>query len=300
MKFGFWPQATQSFTAIQGLAQHIAHSDWHGLWLADHFMPNASDTRAPTAEVWTTLAALAATVERLRLGALVSGNTYRHPAILAKMASTIDHISDGRLVLGLGSAWQKNEHDKYGIPFYTVNGRLRRLEEACQVIKALFTEDQANFQGEFYQLTDAPLVPKPRQKNLPLLIGGGGEKVTLKIAAQYADEWNVWGTPELLHHKMHILDQHCNNVNRDPTAIKRSAVSLVFISDDARAIKKMQSRIPGRPLMTGSLSQIQDTVAQYQEIGLHELIIPDFNMGHGNSAQKRDRIDEFIAAVANL
>jgi len=121
------------------------------------------------------------------MGTLVTGNTYRHPAVLAKMAATVDHISNGRVVLGLGSGWQENEHAKYGIPFYTVSIRLKRLEEACQVIKALFSEESARFSGEFYQLEDAPLVPKPIQESLPLLIGGGGEKVTLKITAKYAE-----------------------------------------------------------------------------------------------------------------
>ncbi|MBV1906546.1 MAG: TIGR03560 family F420-dependent LLM class oxidoreductase [Pseudomonadales bacterium] len=298
MKFGFWPQSAQSFDTVQSLAQHVEQKQWHGLWLADHFMPNAANTNTPMAEVWTTIAALAATTKRLRLGTLVSGNTYRHPAILAKMAATVDHISGGRLVLGLGAAWQKNEHDKYGIPFYTVNNRLRRLEEACQIIKALYNEQSTNFTGEFYQLTDAPLEPKPKQKNLPLLIGGGGEKLTLKIAAKYADEWNVWGKPDLLQHKMNILDQHCTNINRDPAQIQRSAVSLVFVSDDDAALNKM-SKLSNRPLMAGNTREVQDLIGAYQKIGVNELIIPDFNMGLGNTSRKRDQLDLFIEDIAS-
>ncbi|MBD3646213.1 MAG: TIGR03560 family F420-dependent LLM class oxidoreductase, partial [Pseudomonadales bacterium] len=202
MRFSFWPMPTQSFEEMKALGEHVEKTGWDGMWLADHFMPNAEDTSAPWPECWTTLSALSAVIPRIRMGTLVTGNTYRHPAILAKMAATADHISDGRIVLGLGSGWQENEHEKYGIPFYTVNSRLRRLDEACQLIKALFNEDSVNFDGKYYQLKDAPLVPKPKQDKLPLLIGGGGEKMTLKITAKYADEWNVWGTVDTMIHKM--------------------------------------------------------------------------------------------------
>ncbi|HKI75434.1 MAG TPA: LLM class F420-dependent oxidoreductase, partial [Pseudomonadales bacterium] len=232
MRFSFWPQPTQSFEDVVSLANFVEQGGWDGIWLADHFMPNAEDTNQPWPEAWTTISALAASVPRLRLGTLVTGNTYRHPAILAKMAATVDHISGGRLVLGLGSGWQENEHAKYGIPFYTVTERLKRLEEACEVIKRLFTEDSVSFKGKYYELSDAPLVPKPVQSPLPLLIGGGGEKLTLKITAKYADEWNVWGNVDTLKHKMSVLDGHCESIGRDPASIQRSAVALLFLSDD--------------------------------------------------------------------
>ena len=136
---------------------------------------------------------MAAAVPRLRLGPLVLGNTYRHPAVLAKMAATVDHISGGRLVLGLGAGWQENEHLAFGLEYSTVGGRLRRLEEACRVIRSMFDNRRSTIDGKFYQVTEAPLEPKPVQARLPLMIGGGGEKVTLRIVAQHADEWNTWG-----------------------------------------------------------------------------------------------------------
>ena len=178
MRFSFWPTPSLPYTEVVKLANHAEQTGWDGLWYADHFMPNAPDTSVPWPEAWTTLSAVAAVVPRLRIGTLVTGNTYRHPAVLAKMAATLDHISDGRLVLGLGSGWQENEHQQYGLEFYTVNERLDRLDEACQVIKALFSEEKSNFTGQHYTLTDASLEPKPVQTPLPLLIGGGGEKVT--------------------------------------------------------------------------------------------------------------------------
>ena len=298
MRFSFWPMPTQSFEVMQNLANHIESTGWDGLWLADHFMPNAEDTNQPWPEAWTTLSALAASVPRIRLGTLVTGNTYRHPAVLAKMAATIDHISGGRLVLGLGSGWQENEHEKYGIEFGTVGERLRRMEEACQVIKQLFETDSANFQGEFYQLKDAPLLPKPVQSRLPLLIGGGGEKVTLRITAQYADEWNVWGTVETLKEKMNILDAHCEKLGRDPKEIQRSAVALLFLTDDAELAKKMNESTEAPARNAGNVAELRDTIAAYQEAGVDELIVPDFTMGPGDNQQKRDTLDTFINEVA--
>ncbi len=300
MKFSFWPQPTQSFETVKQLANHVENSGWDGLWLADHFMPNADDTSAPWPEAWTTLAAIAATVPRIRLGTLVTGNTYRHPAVLAKMAATVDHISGGRVVLGLGSGWQENEHEKYGIPFHTVNGRLARLEEACQVIKQLFNDESANFDGKFYTLKDAPLEPKPVQKPLPLLIGGGGEKVTLRITAQYADEWNVWGDVATLKQKMSVLDQHCADLGRDPASIKRTAVALLILTDDAAFAKKMRESDDKPPKIAGSVSELRDIVAGYQDIGVDELIIPDFTLGMDCNPQKLETLDTFINEVATV
>jgi alkanesulfonate monooxygenase SsuD/methylene tetrahydromethanopterin reductase-like flavin-dependent oxidoreductase (luciferase family) len=232
----------------------------------------------------------------VRIGTLVSGNTYRHPAVLAKMAATLDHISGGRAVLGLGAGWQENEHQQYGIPFYTLAERLARLDEACQVIKALYNEPAANFDGRFYQLHQATLEPKPVQQPLPLLIGGGGEKVTLKITARYADEWNVWGTVDTLRHQMEILDRHCDDVGRNPADIQRSAVALLFLSDDESFLERMRSAGIERPSIIGGVSEVKDIVAEYQAIGVDELIVPDFTLGSAD--QKRATMDTFIGEVA--
>ncbi len=295
MRISFWPTPSLPFRETLELAQHVETTGWDGLWLADHFMPNADDTSAPWPEAWTTLSALAAVVPRIRLGTLVTGNTYRHPAVLAKMAATVDHISGGRLVLGLGSGWQENEHEQYGIEFGTVATRLARLDEACQVIKKLFTEKEASFEGKYYQLTSASLEPKPLHNPLPLMIGGGGEKVTLKITARHADEWNVWGTVDLLIHKMKILDQHCEDAGRDPAAIERSAVALLFMSDDEAFTRKMRDTID-RPTITGNVREVAETVKAYAEAGVDELIVPDFTLGRGQ--QKIDTLNQFIEEVA--
>ncbi|MEM8767766.1 MAG: LLM class F420-dependent oxidoreductase [Pseudomonadota bacterium] len=296
MRFSFWPAPSQAYEDVLELCQHVEQTGWDGLWYADHFMPNAEDTSAPWPEAWITLASLGAQVPRLRLGTLVTGNTYRHPAVLAKMAATLDHISGGRVVLGLGSGWQENEHSQYGIPFYTVGERLKRLDEACQVIKSLFTETKSNFDGAFYQLKDASLEPKPVQSPLPLLIGGGGEQVTLKITAKYADEWNVWGTVDTLRHKMAILDEHCATIGRDPKAIKRTAVALLFMSEDQGFLEKMCGADLQQASIIGTPAEVREIVADYEAAGVDELIVPDFTLGP--KPQKLATLDTFIKEVA--
>lgn len=281
MRFAFWPLPTHDFDTMKSLGLHVEKTGWDRIYLADHFMPNAENTNAPWPECWTTMAALAAVIPRVDIGTLVTGNTYRHPAVLAKMAATVDHISGGRAVLGLGSGWQENEHEKYGIPFYDVPGRLKRLDEACQVIQKLFTEDSVTFDGAYYQLKDAPLVPKPVQSPMPLLIGGGGEKVTMKIAAKYATDWNVWGTVATMKHKNAVLDAHCETLGRDPASIKRSAVALMFLTEDDALAKKMNDAAAGggQAAIAGNANAVRDTVAAYVEAGVDELIVPDFTMG---------------------
>jgi len=296
MRFSFWPNPSQPYKDVLALARHVEATGWDGVWYADHFMPNAADTSGPWPEAWITLAALGASVPRIRIGTLVAGNTYRHPAVLAKMASTLDHITGGRVVLGLGSGWQENEHQQYGIPFYTTGERLARLDEACQVIKSLFTQSKSNFAGTYYQLDAASLEPKPLQQPLPLLIGGGGEKVTLKITAKYADEWNVWGTVDTLKAKMAILDAHCVKAGRKPKAIQRSAVALLFMSDDQAFLKQRRDAKMAQATIIGTVDEVREIVAQYRSIGVDELIVPDFTLGP--MPQKIATLDRFIHEVA--
>ena len=297
MRFSVWPNPGQPWASTLELAQYADRAGFDGLWFADHFMPNQEDVSGPVNEAWTTLAGLAAATTRIRLGTMVAGNTYRHPAVLAKMAANIDIISNGRLVLGLGSGWQENEHAAYGIEFDDVAGRLRRLEEACQVLKGLFSNARTTFDGRYYQLKDAPLEPKPVQNPLPLLIGGGGEKRTLRITARYADEWNVWGDPATLREKIAILDQHCADVGRDPKAIQRSAVAILAHSDDPAVVER--ARAMGRPVLGGSSAEIIDTIREYEAAGVQEILLPDFTLGRGaDRIAAYDRfMDEVIAKV---
>jgi F420-dependent oxidoreductase-like protein len=204
-------------------------------WLFDHFAPIFSDVNGPCLEGWTLLAAYAAQTTRLRLGLMVTGNTYRHPAVLAKMAATVDIISGGRLDLGLGAGWNEYEHASMGIPLYAPGERIRRLGEACELIKRLFTQRLADYDGRYYQLKGARCEPKPLQKpHPPFVIGGGGEQLTLRVVAQYADIWN-YPSPEgpvaEFERKIAVLHSHCEAVGRDPGSIKISVQPVVNYDD---------------------------------------------------------------------
>lgn len=290
MRIGFWPGPNNSWDDTLALSQHAEATGWDSVWFADHFMPNADDNSGPTSECLTTLAALAVSVPRVRLGSLVVGNTYRHPAVLAKMAANVDILSGGRLVLGLGAGWQENEHAAYGIAFSTVGGRLGRLEEACQVVNGLLRQERTDVAGRYYALANAPLAPKPVQSRVPLLIGGGGEQRTLRIAAKYADEWNVWGTPEFLRQKMAVLDQRCEEIGRDPSEIQRSANAMLTISDDPERVQR--AKAAGPRVIAGNAEQVADQLRDYSESGVHEVIIPDFNLGRDRGA-KVEMMDRF-------
>lgn len=293
MRISFWPGPMQPYSDALELAKHVEATGWDGFWYADHFMPNAEDASGPHHEVWTILTAIGVQVPRIRIGTPVAGNTYRHPAVLAKMAATLDQVTDGRVVLGLGAGWQENEHKAYGIPFYTVSERLRRLDEACQIIQGLLREERTSFAGEFYQLDDAPLAPKPVQ--LPLLVGGGGEKVTLRIVAQHADEWNVWGDVDTLRHKIQILEKHCADVGRDPSQIQRSAVAMLFLNDDPEFCAKLRQSGGASRMIIGNVEEVREILRGYAALGVDELIIPDFNLG--NMQAKRAALDRFMTEV---
>jgi F420-dependent oxidoreductase-like protein len=305
MQLSIWPSLSQPFSDLVATARHAEETGWDRVYLADHFMTNNA-ARTGIGECFTTLAALGALVPRLRVGSLVAGNTYRHPAVLANMAATIDHISGGRVVLGIGAGWQQNEHEAYGIELPPPGPRLRRFEEACAVLRSLLSQSHTTFDGEYYQLVDAPLEPRPIQDPIPLLIGGAGEKVMLKIVARYADEWNCWGTPETLRHKIQVLSQHCAAVGRDPTTIHKSAQVLWVMegeNDDTSAagiVRSLGRRLlqvpPTQPTLRGSPAGLAELLGEYAAVGVDEVIVPDWNFG---PIASRLRIyDRFINEVA--
>jgi F420-dependent oxidoreductase-like protein len=223
--------------AIKTSPQHTNYKDMLAVWQAadempifesgwtfDHFYPIFSDHTGPCLEGWVTTTALAQATKRLRVGVLVTGNVYRHPAVLANMAASLDVISDGRLELGLGAGWNQQECDAYGIELPPLRERFDRFDEAVEVIVKLLTETTANFTGKHYQLVDAYNEPKPvQQPHPPIVIGGGGEKRTLRTVARWAQHWNVpgGGVSEFVR-KRDVLHQHCADVGRDPSEIMTS------------------------------------------------------------------------------
>jgi len=222
-------------------------------WCMDHFATLGSRDDGPIFEAWALLAAMAAATSRTRVGCAVTGNTYRHPAVLAKAAVTVDHLSGGRLEFGIGAGWAENEHTMLGLPFGTAGDRADRLEEACQVIRSLWTQELTSFAGRHYQLTGAVAEPKPvQQPHPPIWIGGAGRRRTLRTAAQHASVWNApGGSPEEVADLSGVLDRHCADIGRDPSEIRRS----------------VQVRIPATP------DELLALAPAYAAVGVTDLLL---------------------------
>ena len=307
MRFGiFTSTGGQTWSGILEFWKHLEATGWDIACVTDHLLPNTKEREGAMLEALSTLSALAALVPRIRVGTIVLGNTYRHPAVVAKAAAQIDIISGGRLLLGIGSGWQQNEHEAYGIPFYTMRERLERLDEACQVLRLLWTERRSAFNGKYYQLSDAPLDPKPVQQPHPeLMIGGGGERVTLRIVAKHADHWNVWGGPKVMARKGAILNEHCAAVGRDPKTIRRSVNMSLMITDKADEIQTLADTIAKRmgrhaadardTCLAGTPDQIREQLTQLKAAGADTLFIP--TMFRPAPDLRRD-LDRFIAEIA--
>ena len=224
VKFGIQiePQLGFDYKSVEKIALQSEKSGYDSIWSSDHFFLNDKSEDRNCMEAWTLLAALASKTEKIRLGPLVTCNSYRYPAVLAKIAATIDMISNGRLFFGIGAGWKKIEYRAYGIPFPTLKGRMDQLEEAIQIIKLLWTEPKATFKGKHFKIKDAFSAPKPVQKPTPpILIGGGGEKRTLKMVAKYADYCNLWLVPNL-EQKLEVLKTHCKAVGRNYEEVGKS------------------------------------------------------------------------------
>ena len=240
----------------------------------DHFyqIRGVGPETDPMLEAYTTLGALAARTSRVRLATLVTGVTYRNPAILAKMATTLDVISGGRAVFGIGAAWNEDEHRGYGTEFPPVRERMDRLEEALAIAKAMFTQERATFHGTYYRIDDALNSPRPIQPGGPkIIVGGGGEQRTLRIAAKWADmtHWFPLGMPTLMR-KNEILERHCEKVGRDPTTIERTMAAPVLLAADEREAARLLERIPPerRPYVNlGPPAQAAEQLRPYLDAG---------------------------------
>jgi F420-dependent oxidoreductase-like protein len=295
MRLSIWPSANQPWADILATARHAEATGWDGVWIADHFMGNEGSPIAPetpTLEAGTLIGAVAAAVPRVRLGTLVYGNTYRHPAVVANMAVTADHVSGGRFTLGLGAGWQENEHRQYGITLPPVGERIDRFSEAVEIIRSLLTQRTTSFDGKHYQLTDALCEPKPVQQPLPILIGAAGEQRMLGVVARLADQWNCWGLPDLVAHKAAVLEEHCIRIGRDPAEIQHSAQALVFVTEDLAAADRLVTLVGDRPVLAGPPARLAELAAGYVEVGLDELIVPDATLGQG--AEKLERMDVLV------
>lgn len=272
----------EAYEAMTRVAQEAEAQGYDSIWLYDHFHTVPVPSQEVTFECWTSTAALARDTKRVRIGQMVTCNSYRNPALLAKIASTVDVLSHGRLVCGLGAGWYEHEYLAYGYEYPSTGERLRRLHEAIQVILAMWTQDEATFEGRYYQVRGAINSPKGVQKpHIPLLIGGGGEKVTLKLVAQYADACNVGGDIATIKHKLAVLKQHCQDVGRDYESIRRTMLidDCAIAETEEAAIAKLtpeqrnnlaELRVEG---LIGTPAMIRARLAEYEEAGIQELIV---------------------------
>jgi len=295
MRLSIWPNAGQPWDVIRDEVAHCEANGWDGVYVADHFMPSFGDDTGPTGECVALMAALAVSTSRLRIGSLVFGNTYRHPAVLTNQVAQVDHISGGRVLFGIGAGWQENEHTAYGIELPPVGARLSRFEEAVQIVKGLTSGERFSFSGEHYTITDSPSVNPGRA--MDLLIGGGGEKRTMRIAAQYADEWNVWSTPEVMKAKLEVLARHCDALGRDRSSIQVSTQALVFMSEDEGFLENMRQNPMAMQTMIGTPKQCTEILGEYAEIGVDEFIVPDFTLPPPGSA-RNDWLDQLAEVAA--
>ena len=248
--------------------------EWISVW--DHFY--AADVTDPEPgyeclEGLTAHAALAMATSTVRCGSLVYCAGYRHPAVLAKSIATIDNFSGGRVTLGLGAGWHQGEYDAYGIPFPPAPVRLRQLEEQLQCIRALFTEEVVDFDGEFYRLRAARCVPKPDQGRVPIWVGGQGERVTLKLVARHADGWNVpFVSVDTFRHKVGVLEAHCADADRDAADITRSLnLALAWHEEDLRAQFGDTAEFVRGSVLTGSTQEVVDRIGEYADAGADQI-----------------------------
>lgn len=269
-QFASWEEIVRIWQRAEALGYDTA-------WTYDHFVAVMMDPFDPCLEAWSCLAALAVQTRRIRIGTLVTGNTYRHPAVLAKTATTVDVISGGRLEFGIGAGWYEPEHAMFGMRFGSARERCERLDESLRAIRALWGEKQASFRGEHYRLEAAIAEPKPvQQPHPPITVAGTGEKRLLPIVARHADAWSAFGSPEVYRRRIAILHRCCDAEGRDCDAIEKGVLVPAAITDDLET---------AAPLVQG--------YAMYQGIGEDEA---RRWMLLGRADDVRRQIDAFVAA----
>jgi F420-dependent oxidoreductase-like protein len=276
------PDPIEAYEAMTRVAQEAETQGFSSVWLYDHFHTVPTPLQEITFECWTSCAALARDTKRLRIGQMVTCNNYRNPALLAKMASTVDVLSHGRLVLGIGAGWYEHEYLAYGYPYPSTRERLQRLDEAVNIILAMWTQDEPVFEGKYYQIHGAINQPKGAQKpHIPLLIGGGGEKVTLRLVAQYANACNIGGDIPTIKHKLDVLKQHCEQIGRNYNTIRRTTLIdyCAIAETEEAAIAKLtpEERNNLDELLPESLigtpATIRQRLKEYEEAGIQEIIV---------------------------
>jgi F420-dependent oxidoreductase-like protein len=306
LKFG-WNVPTSSPEYITG-KQHVdqvtgvlddVHDSFDSVWVYDHFHapPFFDADDYPRLEAWTTTAYLAHAYPNLYFGNMVLGQSYRNPALLAKMAATLQSLTDGKVVLAIGAGWMESEYHAYGYDFPKASVRIAQLEEAVQIIRMMWTEKRATFEGKHYQVKDALCEPKPTPVP-PIMIGGSGEQLTLRAVARYADWWNGIGLkPDQLTHKLNVLRSHCENEGRDYDEITKTYAGIVSIAETEDEAKQIASNSPRTHMMdfVGTSAQVVEQMKPYIDRGISHFMM-DFS-DFPSSAGARQFADEVIPAL---
>lgn len=291
MRFSVWPSPARPVDEVLDLARLADDLGYFGFWYADHYMGNSGTTDLVPGDVheaWSVLPAVAAVTSKVRVGPLVSPTSVHHPALLANRAATIDQLSGGRFVLGMGAGWQINEHHAYGIELEEPGPRVSRFEESIQIVRSLLDNERTDFDGEFYTFTDAPCDPKPVQDTLPILVGTSGKRMC-RITARHAQEWNTWGAPEMAADGRATFTSSCEAVDVDPSTMHTSVQAMFFLTEDADRIAKIEGGEMGPRSIAGSTQHIIDQIGSYAEQGFDEVIVPDFTLG----ASREERFDAY-------
>ena len=283
MKFGaqLWSQQTTwPEWRDAGLAAEAA--GWDSIWTWDHLLAIFGPWEQPIFEGWSLLMAIGAVTSRVRLGLMVGANTFRNPGLTAKLATTLDHVSEGRAILGIGGAWFDREHEAFGIDFGSgVGDRLDHLDEAVMLMRRLLDGERFDHDGRFYQMRDALCAPHPVQEHLPILVGGSGPKKTLRTVAERADAWNTSGTVEEVRTKLDILDDHCAAVGRDRSTIELTVSFPMTIRDSVGAAETAFARllaandaddIKANPILLGPPDALAEAIAPYRDLGFRTVI----------------------------
>ena len=271
--FTFGVPDAEMFEQVVVRAQAGESAGFSSLWVMDHFwqLPPLGGAGQPMLEAYTLLGALATQTRTVKLGTLVTGVTYRNPALVAKMVTTLDIVSGGRAVLGIGAAWHEEEHEGLGFDFPPARERLDRLEEALKICRAMFREDSPAFDGRYYRIHGATNVPRPLQPGGPsILVGGGGERRTLRLVARYADACNISGDATMVGRKVEILERHCNDVGRQRAEISVTRLGSLFLTsraDETRQVREFVTQAAGPDAAAGfTIGEPDEVVAQVAEL----------------------------------
>ena len=273
-----------TYPEIRKIAQKSEELGFKYLVMPDHFYPMRLPLIEPVLEAWVTIASLLRDTSKLMIGPLVTCAAYRYPSVLAKMAATVDHISEGRLSFGIGACWYKEEFDAYGIPFRSARERMEMLREAIIILRKMWSEEKATFAGKYFKVDNAVCLPKPYQRPLPIMVGSGGEKYGLRVVAELADKWNWFGSPEEYSNKIDKIAKYCDEFSRNCNEITFTWTGVAAIADNEKEKEKLAKQFMNpkwdkkiddvlSKSLIGLKEEVLEKIDRYKELGVKEIFI---------------------------